>query len=414
MPRLSQPADPRRVQVLDIQRAVTGRPLRDRDHPNDIFQPARHGRIVVRFDVRGEVAAFVIEAIIQPVDAGVDQPDHVLRAGRLGQARVLRGVELTHQRCGIACRQPVAPQPRRDLARAGAHAATIHEAAGRLQRHDHHRSGRGGVMLRNKRLIDPPAGKRHAVGQFADDVSNVHAFSVSTHQRLTLSRLHVHLTFHVSVHRPLARLAIHVLLLDPGVGLRQAVAERRVRLPAQHRLDEGVVAVTAGDSTRGVELVLARQLHAADLLGQRDQVVDLDQFAGAQVNRRRDQLLAVHDHVDALDAVVDIHEAAGLRAVAPDLDLAAAAVLGGDHLTADGRRGLLAAAVPGAVRAVDVVEAGDVRLQPTLLPVLLAEDLGHQLFPAVAALGHGGVGVRFLQRPDVGILLDRDVVRAGR
>jgi len=34
-----------------------------------------------------------------------------------------------------------------------------------------------------------------------------------------------------------------------------------------------------------------------------------------------------------------------------------------DHFPADGRRRLFAPAVPGAQRAVDVVEAGDVRFQ---------------------------------------------------
>ena len=46
----------------------------------------------------------------------------------------------------------------------------------------------------------------------------------------------------------------------------QRVAQRRVGLPAQDPLDEGVVAVTAGHPARGVKLILARQLHAGDLL----------------------------------------------------------------------------------------------------------------------------------------------------
>ena len=68
-----------------------------------------------------------------------------------------------------------------------------------------------------------------------------------------------------------------------------------------------------------------------------------------------------HDLADALDAVVDVHEAAGLLAVAPDLDLVLAGLLGVNHLAADRGRRLFAAAVPGAVRAVDIVEAGDAR-----------------------------------------------------
>ena len=71
----------------------------------------------------------------------------------------------------------------------------------------------------------------------------------------------------------------------------------------------------------------------------------------------------------AVDAVVDVHERARLLAVAPDLDLVLARQLGGDHLAADRGRRLLAAAVVGAVRPVDVVVARD----PGRDAVVLAE-----------------------------------------
>jgi hypothetical protein len=49
----------------------------------------------------------------------------------------------------------------------------------------------------------------------------------------------------------------------------------------------------------------------------------------------------------------------------PQISMRVAAVsLGLDDLAADGGGGLLAAAVPGAEGAVDVVEAGDARLEP--------------------------------------------------
>ena len=96
----------------------------------------------------------------------------------------------------------------------------------------------------------------------------------------------------------------------------------------------------------------------------------------------------MHDRLDALEAVVDVHEAAGLLAVAPDLDLVLAGSLGLDDLAADGGRRLLAAAVPGAVRAVDVVEAGHARLEAEVLAEVAAHALGEELLPAVAVLGH--------------------------
>ena len=104
---------------------------------------------------------------------------------------------------------------------------------------------------------------------------------------------------------------------------------------------------------------------------------------------------------DALHAVVDVHEAAGLLAVAPDLDLVLAGELGLDHLAADRGGSLLAAAVPGAAAAVDVVEARHARIQAEVLAEVPAHALGEQLFPAVAVFGQRGIGVLFFQEGGV-------------
>ena len=70
--------------------------------------------------------------------------------------------------------------------------------------------------------------------------------------------------------------------------------------------------------------------------------------------------------------------------------------LRGDDLPADRRRRLLAAAVVGAVRAVDVVVTRDARLEPEVLAEVTAHALAEQLFPPVAVLRHRGVRVLFL------------------
>ena len=104
----------------------------------------------------------------------------------------------------------------------------------------------------------------------------------------------------------------------------------------------------------------------------------------------------------AVDAVVDVHERAGLLAVAPDLDLVLARQLGVDHLAADRGRRLLAAAVTGAVRAVDIVVARDPGRDAVVLAEVAAHALAEQLLPAVAVLRHRRIGVLFLERGDVG------------
>src|SRR5205814_9187440 len=88
-------------------------------------------------------------------------------------------------------------------------------------------------------------------------------------------------------------------------------------------------------------------------------------------------IVALRDPVDALDAVRDERERAGLLAVAPDLDLVA--VGRNRHLARDGRRRLLAAAVVRALGAVDVVEPRDARLQAVIVAVVAAEELAVQL-----------------------------------
>ena len=80
-------------------------------------------------------------------------------------------------------------------------------------------------------------------------------------------------------------------------------------------------------------------------------------------------------------------------AVSPNLDFVAAAGLGFDYLAADGGGSFLPAAVPGAVRPVDVVESGHAGLHAEVLAEMAAHALAEELFPAVSVLGHGRIGI---------------------
>ena len=60
-------------------------------------------------DVRGKHTAVSADVVIQPVDAGIDQADHVLRAGRVGKTLVFRLVKFAHQSGGVALWQAVVP-----------------------------------------------------------------------------------------------------------------------------------------------------------------------------------------------------------------------------------------------------------------------------------------------------------------
>ena len=69
------------------------------------------------------------------------------------------------------------------------------------------------------------------------------------------------------------------------------------------------------------QVVFAFQLDAGDLFDLGEQLVDGDQLARTQVDRRGNQVVAMRDRSMPFDAVVDVHETAGLGAVAPDGDV---------------------------------------------------------------------------------------------
>jgi len=79
-------------------------------------------------------------------------------------------------------------------------------------------------------------------------------------------------------------------------------------------VNQRVIAVAAVDALGSAQIVVPLQLHAGNLFGHVYQLVDGHQFTGTKVDGR--QNVALEEIDDALGAVVDIHEAAGLMAVA--------------------------------------------------------------------------------------------------
>jgi hypothetical protein len=202
------------------------------------------------------------------------------------------------------------------------------------------------------------------------------------------------------------------LVVDPGVGALHTVAQGHRGLPPVLALDQCVIAVAPSNSLGGGEVVVSLELDACDVLDDVDQLVDRDQLARTEVDRIGKVTLV--EHLDALDAIVHVHERAGLLAVAPDLDSSAARELGLDHLAAHRGRRLLPPTVVGPEGSVDVVEARHAGLDPEVLEIVAAHPLAEQLLPAVAVLGHGRVGIGFDERCHVRVGLLRRVVDAGR
>ena len=161
-------------------------------------------------------------------------------------------------------------------------------------------------------------------------------------------------------------LAAGDLVENPRVGFLQPVAQWYFRLPTQHVADQCVLAVASVDPFRCVQIVTAGELHARDILDDINQLVDRYLLFTAEIDGEGD-LLTPHDGLQAMQAIVHIHETAGLVAAAPDLDLLRAARLRLDYLAADGGGRLLASAVEGPVGTVHVVEASDTGDQAKVL-----------------------------------------------
>ena len=165
----AQACDPFRNEVLDDQRIVAIRAGTDRQDVDDLLQPGDCGRLIAAFHARREDPAFDIEIVIQPADARIDDPGHVLRPGRVRAVAVLEAVQFPDKFRPVTLRQALPPGLEGHPARAGGDTGPVHEMESRLQRDHHHGPRRGRVEAGKEGLVDPAAGEGHAVRQAADD-----------------------------------------------------------------------------------------------------------------------------------------------------------------------------------------------------------------------------------------------------
>src|SRR6266487_3050468 len=201
------------------------------------------------------------------------------------------------------------------------------------------------------------------------------------------------------------------LVVNPTVGFFQAVPQPDAWRPAQTLFDERVVAVATVHALGRFQVIIALQLHAGDPLDEIHQLIDGDQFVAAQVERFDN--LALEDGLRSFQAVVDVHEAAGLMTITPDLDLMFAGELRLDDFAANGRGRLFASAHPGAIRAIDVMEPGHAGFDAKVFPEMATHPFAEQFLPAVAVFGHRGIRVGFLEGGDVRVALLVGIIDAG-
>src|ERR1017187_9071627 len=146
------------------------------------------------------------------------------------------------------------------------------------------------------------------------------------------------------------------LSFDPAIGSFEAVAKPDGRFPAEAIDDQGVIAVAPVYAFWSISVIGALESNAGNLFHKINQAVDAHEFTGSEIDWLVD--FAIHNRLRALYAVVDIHEAACLLPVSPDVDFVNAGPLGLNHLATDRGWSLFAPACPTAMRSVDIVITG--------------------------------------------------------
>ncbi len=197
---------------------------------------------------------------------------------------------------------------------------------------------------------------------------------------------------------------------DPAIGALQPDFKRDLGLPAQNVAQACVIAVATAYALGLARVVAFADALAGDGGDEVYQLVDGHQAVAAQIERMR--VIGEHKTVDALHAIIDVEERAGLVAIAPDFDFVA--VVCQRDFAAQGCRGFFPPAFVFAQGTVDVVEAGNTDLHAVIFRVVLAELFREELFPAVSLFGVRRVGVLFPQWGDLGDALAILRIDAGR
>lgn len=183
-------------------------------------------------------------------------------------------------------------------------------------------------------------------------------------------------------------------VVDPPVGDFEAVAKLGAWFPAKDFLDERIVAIATIDAFGGAEVVVALEFDAGDIFNDIHELIDRDAFGRAEVDGIVPRF-AVGDHVDAFEAIGDVHERAGLITIAPDFDFVFSGKFRIDDFATNGSGGFFSTAVPGAERSVNIVESGDARRNFEVFSEVAAHAFAEEFFPAISIFGHCGISVFF-------------------
>src|SRR6516165_3550167 len=127
---------------------------------------------------------------------------------------------------------------------------------------------------------------------------------------------------------------------------------------------------------------------AGNIRHQVDQLIDRHHFLRPDIDGARK--VGAQQPYRTFDALVNIEERACLVAIAPHLDLVAAA--GHGNLATNRGWRLLTTACPSPLRSEYIVVAGDMRLQSEIPAISEVQSFAEQLFPSILAIGRRWIG----------------------
>src|SRR6185437_11366809 len=150
--------NPLGIQVLDAERVVAHGPGLNWKQVQDLLQPSQVLSRSEGLDVDRENTPVCEIIVIEPVYAGINQADHILRTAGLSLSFVLRFVQFPYQLVERTVWKSASPQTLGDRARSAGEPRSLHWAEVRFNLNHHHCAGWARVQTGDERLIDPPAG----------------------------------------------------------------------------------------------------------------------------------------------------------------------------------------------------------------------------------------------------------------
>jgi hypothetical protein len=196
-------------------------------------------------------------------------------------------------------------------------------------------------------------------------------------------------TFSLQVYYRIRGFTRFDLVVNPGIRFFHTGAQWDRWFPVEHFPNQSVVTVTAIYAFWRIEVVAAFQLDPGDVLYNVDQLIDGHLLRAAEIDWKIYRS-AVHDVLNPLDAVIDVHETPRLLSAPPNLYGMIAGKFRFNDLAAYRGGRLFTASVIGTQWSIHIVKSGDPGYQTEVFGKMPAHPFTEKLLSAIAVSGIAG------------------------